>query len=139
MWNFRPILLVEDDAIDALTVKRALKHLNFHNHLIHLKDSREALEYLKAEANTKPSIIILDLNTPKMNGFELLEIIKFDERLKEIPVVMLTMSEASQDIDKSFKQNVAGYFVKPIDFDHFIKAFDAIYKYWALSELPSDR
>jgi CheY-like chemotaxis protein len=139
MRKSRPVLLVEDDDIDAMTVKRALQHLHSPNDLIHLNDGQEALEYLKAESGTKPSMIILDLDTPRMNGFELLETIKSDDMLKEIPVIVLTTSETKQDIEKSFSLSVAGYIVKPVDFDIFVETFGTINNYWSLSELPSDR
>ena len=139
MKNSRPILLVEDDIVDVMTVKRALRHLQIDNPLVHLKDGKEAFEYLKDESNTKPNIILLDLNIPSMNGFELLKSIKAEERLKSIPVVVMTTSEITQDIDESFNLSVAGYVVKPLDFDQVIKAFGTINKYWSLSELPGDR
>jgi CheY-like chemotaxis protein len=137
MLNSRPVLLVEDDDVDTMTIKRALKHLKVPNHLVHLKDGKEALEYLQAKTYTKPSIIILDLNTPRMNGLELLKIIKVDDVLKMIPVVVLTTSEADQDIEESFSLSVAGYIVKPVDFDKFVTAFRTFHLYWSLCELPN--
>lgn len=139
MKKSRPILLVEDDAVDVMTVKRALRHLHIDNPLVHLKDGKEAFDYLKDESNTEPNIIILDLNIPSMSGFELLKSMKADERLKSIPVIVMTTSETSQDIEESFNLSVAGYIVKPLDFDQVVKGFGTINKYWSLSELPGDR
>jgi CheY-like chemotaxis protein len=137
MRDSRPILLVEDDDVDALTVKKALQHLKIPSKLVLLRNGEKALEYLKSETETKPSIIILDLNIPRIDGFELLKIIKADDKLKEIPVIVLTMSDVRQDINESFSQSVAGYIVKPIDYDYFIKSFGTLDMYWSLSELPS--
>ena len=93
MRNSKPILLVEDDRVDAMTVKRALKDLNVTNLLVHTLNGEEALEYLTGEGNERPCIILLDLNMPRMNGIEFLKIIKADDELKKIPVVVLTTSE----------------------------------------------
>jgi len=139
MRSSKPILLVEDDSVDAMTVKRILEHLKVSNNLVHLNDGKEALEYLRIEGNTNPSIIILDFNTSRMNGFEFLKIIKADELLKTIPVVVLTTSQARKDIDESFDRSVAGYIIKPIDYDQFVKAFRTVHLYWSLSELPDGR
>ena len=83
MKNLKPILLVEDDSVDAMTVKRALKELNVTNQLVHSIDGEQALEYLKADDNKKPCVILLDLNMPKMNGIEFLQAVKEDEKLKK--------------------------------------------------------
>jgi CheY-like chemotaxis protein len=135
----KPILLVEDDDVDIMTVKRAFQHLNIPNRLVHLRNGIKALEYLNAQTNSRPLMIILDLNMPRMNGLELLKIIKADDVLKEIPVVVLTTSDVFEDIEESFNMSVAGYIVKPIDFDHFVKVFGTIHTYWSLCELPDAR
>jgi CheY-like chemotaxis protein len=139
MKMLKPILLIEDDIVDFMTVKKALQHLKILNDLIHLKNGGEALEYLEDETKTKPSIIILDLNIPRIGGLELLKIIKANETLKSIPVIVMSTSEMDEDIEESFSLSVAGYIVKPVDFDHFVKAFGAVYNYWCLSKLPSER
>jgi CheY-like chemotaxis protein len=107
MRNSNPILLVEDDNVDVMTVKRALKDLNIKNQLVSTANGEEALEYLKNNDNNKPCIILLDLNMPKMNGIEFLTIIKADKTLKTIPVIVLTTSSQQQDIAESFKFSVA--------------------------------
>jgi len=132
----KPILLVEDDKVDAMTVKRALKDIKVMNGLTHTVNGEEALEYLRGESNKKPCIILLDLNMPKMNGVEFLKIVKEDEELKKIPVVVLTTSKDEQDKIESFKLSVAGYIVKPADYKKFVEAVRTIELYWTLSELP---
>ena len=138
MRTSNPILLVEDDTVDVMTVKRALKDLNIKNQLVSTANGEEALEYLKNNGNGKPYIILLDLNMPKMNGLEFLQIIKADESLKKIPVVVLTTSSQQQDIAESFKFSVAGYIVKSVDYKEFKEAINTINVYWTLSKLPSD-
>jgi CheY-like chemotaxis protein len=139
MRNLKPILLVEDDSIDAMTVKRALKDLKVTNPLIHVVNGEEALEHLRNESNTKPCVILLDLNMPKINGIEFLRIAKEEKELKKIPVVALTTSNEAMDIDSSFEFGVAGYIVKPTDYKKFVDAIRAIDLYWTLSELPKER
>ena len=137
MKNLKPILLVEDDSVDAMTVKRALKELNVTNQLVHSIDGEQALEYLKADDNKKPCVILLDLNMPKMNGIEFLQAVKKDEKLKKTPVVVLTTSKEQDDVTTSFRFSVAGYMVKPVDYKKFVEAIRAINLYWTLSELPN--
>ncbi len=136
MRSSKPILLVEDDKVDAMTVKRALKELSVANQLVHQINGEEALEYLRSESNGRPCVILLDLNMPKMNGIEFLEIAKADDELKQIPVVVLTTSNSEQDRAESFKLSVAGYIVKPTDYKKFVEAIKTICDYWTLSELP---
>ena len=136
MHNSSPILLVEDDLVDARTVERALKDLNATNPLNHSINGEQALEYLLSEGNKKPSIILLDLNLPKMDGLELLKAIKADELLKRIPVVVLTTSKNNEDIVQSLELSAAGYMVKPTDYKGFVEMMRTIVSYWSLSELP---
>jgi CheY-like chemotaxis protein len=137
MRNLKPILLVEDDSVDAMTVKRALKELKVINKLIHTLNGEEALNHLRAERNgSRPCIILLDLNMPKMNGVEFLKVAKADDKLKLIPVVVLTTSKEDRDVVESFKLGVAGYIVKPVDYKKFVESIRTIDLYWTLSELP---
>jgi CheY-like chemotaxis protein len=129
-------MLVEDDEVDAMTVKRALKDLNVTNELIHKINGEEALEYLRNDAEKKPCVILLDLNMPKMNGIEFLKIAKNNEQLKKIPVTVLTTSTGERNIVESFEFSVAGYIVKPVDYGKFVEAIRVINLYWTLSELP---
>ena len=134
----RPILLVEDDRVDAMTLKRALKDLKVANQLVHKLNGEEALNYLQDESNDKPCVIILDLNMPKMNGMEFLKIAKADDILRRIPVVILTTSKDEWDRFQSFDLSVAGYIVKPADYKRFLEAIRTIHLYWTLSELPDN-
>ncbi|MHC4241604.1 MAG: response regulator [Planctomycetota bacterium] len=136
MRSSKPILLVEDDNVDVMTVKRALKDLKINNPLVSTANGEEALEYLKNNGNTRPCIILLDLNMPKMNGIEFLKIAKADDTLKKIPVIVLTTSSQQQDIIESFKLSIAGYIVKSVDYAEFTKAISTINLYWTLSKLP---
>ena len=135
--NERPILLVEDDKVDALTVERALDDINVPNKLIHFRNGEEALEYLESTDPKKlPGIILLDLNMPKMNGIEFLREIKDREVLRRIPVIVLTTSAEEQDKIESFRLSVAGYMVKPVNYDRFIDMMKTINSYWNYSQLP---
>ena len=136
MRNSNPILLVEDESVDVLTVKRALKDLEVPNELVPAHDGEEALEYLRSQSNTKPCVILLDLNMPKMDGAEFLKIVKADEALKKIPVIVLTTSNTEQDIVESFNLGAAGYMVKSIDYHKFKETINTIDLYWTLSKLP---
>ena len=138
MRSSKPILLVEDDNVDVMTVERALKDLNIKNQFVSTANGEEALEYLNNNGNKKPCIILLDLNMPKMNGIEFLKIIKANDALKKIPVVVLTTSSQQQDVIESFKLSVAGYIVKSVDYARFAEAIRTINLYWTLSELPSN-
>jgi len=136
MKGKKPILLVEDDNVDTMTVTRALKEIHVSNNIINVGNGIEALEYLRNENNETPCIILLDLNMPKMNGIEFLEVVKHDERLKMIPVVVLTTSKEEQDKVDSFRLSVAGYMIKPVDYRQFVEVVRTINVYWTLSELP---
>jgi len=138
MRNCKPIMLVEDDTIDAMTVRRAFRDLNVTNPLAHALNGEEALAYLQNSDNERPCVILLDLNMPKMNGIEFLKVAKADPSLRRIPVVVLTTSNEERDIVDSFKLSVAGYIVKPVDYRKFVEAIQTIDLYWTLSELPGD-
>ena len=137
MHNSKPILLVEDDEVDAMTVERAFSELKVTNKLVNKLDGKEALEYLRGNGSQKPCVVLLDLNMPRMNGFEFLKVVKADDILKRIPVVVLTTSNSDQDIVESFNLSVAGYIVKPVDYKKFVEAMRIIDMYWTLSELPN--
>ena len=136
MQDLRPMLLVEDDSVDAMTVKRTFDDMKVANQLVHTVSGEEGLEYLRNQGNQKPCLIFLDLNMPEMNGIEFLKIVKADEILKRIPVVVLTASKDEQDILESFRLSAAGYIAKPVDNEKFVEAIRVINLYWVLSELP---
>ena len=136
MRSSKPILLVEDDQVDAMTVKRALKEIKVTNRLDIVNNGEAALTFLRNSENENPGIILLDLNMPKMNGIEFLKIAKKDESLKKIPVVVLTTSKEDQDKVDSFNLGIAGYMIKPVDYRQFVEVVKTIDLYWTLSELP---
>lgn len=131
-----PILLVEDDQVDVMTVKRALKEIHVTNAVVNLENGEEALKYLRDPKNAKPCIILLDLNMPIMSGIEFLQVAKHDAKLKRIPVVVLTTSEEQQDKVNSFDLGVAGYMAKPVDYRQFVEVMRSINAYWTISEMP---
>ncbi len=130
------ILLVEDDRVDAMTVKRALRDIKVTNPLNIAENGEKALEFLRDSKNQRPAIILLDLNMPKMNGIEFLKIAKQDSELKQIPTIVLTTSKDDWDRIESFKLGVAGYMLKPVDYIQFVEVMKAIKIYWTLSEMP---
>jgi len=132
----KPILLIEDDLIDKMTVERALKEIRVTNRLDFVGNGEEALDFLRDPTNEKPGIILLDLNMPKMNGIDFLKIAKQDPALKRIPVIVLTTSKDERDRVDSFNLGVAGYMIKPVDYMQFVEVVKAIDLYWTLSELP---
>ena len=136
MKNKKPILLAEDDRVDVLTIQRALKEIKVVNRLDVVVNGEEALRFLRDPAHEKPCLILLDLNMPKMNGIEFLKEFKQDERLKMIPVVVLTTSREERDKIESFNNGVAGYMIKPVDYKQFVEVLRAIDLYWTLSEFP---
>lgn len=137
MRDLRPILLVEDDSVDAMTVERSLRDLEIANQLVRVVNGEKALEYLR-DANAKePCIILLDFNMPEMGGMEFLKIIKEDEELKRIPVIVLTTSKEQEGKAESFGLGAAGYIVKSVDYMDFVEVIRIIDLYWTVSELPS--
>ena len=132
----KPILLVEDDQVDKMTVVRALKEIHVTNPLVHRENGEDAVNYLQDPASDRPCIILLDLNMPIMNGIEFLKTIKNDGNLKRIPVVVLTTSEEQQDKVNSFDLGVAGYMAKPVDYRQFVEVMRSIDAYWTISEMP---
>ncbi|MGB1204234.1 MAG: response regulator [Chitinophagales bacterium] len=136
MRTNRPILLIEDDEVDAMTIKRAIKEIKIANPLVWRENGEEGLLYLKEKANFRPSIILLDLNMPRMGGLELLAIIKEDPKLRNIPVIILTTSSHDEDRLRSFNLSVAGYMIKPVDYKNFVQVIKAVNMYWTISEMP---
>ncbi|MFX1514374.1 MAG: response regulator [Promethearchaeota archaeon] len=114
-----PILLVEDDEIDVLIVKDACKNISISDQLIVAKNGVEALKLLRDANREKPGVILLDLSMPKMDGFEFLRILKQDDILKTIPVIVVTNSKDEKDMVESRRLNIAGYFVKSTDYSQF--------------------
>jgi|SRR3989344_2112203 len=133
------VLLVEDNMGDAELTIRALRKSNMANKLVHLENGADALDYIFAEGiyvhrniENMPRVILLDLNMPKVNGIEVLQRIKADERTKKIPVVVLTSSKEDPDIERCYELGVNSYIVKPVEFEKFIKAVSELGLYWLL-------
>ena len=129
MNNNKPILLVEDDMIDVMTVKRALKEIKISNEIIVADNGESALEILE-KIETKPCIILLDLNMPKKDGREALKEIKQDKKFRQIPIVVLTTSKAEEDIVKTYDLGVNSYISKPVTFDGMSKVVKTLDQYW---------
>jgi CheY-like chemotaxis protein len=131
------ILLVEDDEVDVMTVKRAFQKANITNPLFVASNGIEALELLRRdELPAQRRLILLDVNMPKMNGIEFLRELRADPKLQTISVVVLTTSNEERDRIEAFKLNVAGYLLKPVTFGQFAEVMGTINKYWALMEMP---
>ncbi|MEZ4888177.1 MAG: response regulator [Chitinophagales bacterium] len=136
MTTNRAILLVEDDMVDIMTVKRAVKELQINNPLIVARNGEEGVSYLETCREDLPFIILLDINMPRMNGIEFLKIVKQDKTFRTIPIVILTTSQEEQDRYESFHLGVAGYMVKPVHYQQFVELIRMINSYWSISELP---
>lgn len=131
------ILLVEDNPQDAELAIRALKKNNLANHLLHLEDGKEALDFLFNENNDMPKLILLDLKMPRVDGLEVLKALQSDERRRLIPVVIMTSSKEERDIVESYKLGVNAYIVKPVDFDQFVQAVSQVGLFWlVLNQAP---
>ena len=131
------ILLVDDDEVDVMTVKRAFARANISNPIFVATNGLEALEMLRKDAiPAKRRLVLLDLNMPKMNGIEFLRELRADPDLQHVTVVALTTSNADRDRVEAYKMNVAGYLLKPVTFQQFAEVMATINKYWALMEMP---
>ncbi len=131
-----PVLLVEDDDVHVRIFERAFKETGVDSPLFVTPNGEEALAFLRDSDNPAPGVIVLDLNMPRMNGFEFLRILNLDESLKKIPVVVLTTSGDRRDIEECFDLGVAGYMIKPVSYEEFLDMTGAIVRYWTYSELP---
>ena len=137
------ILLIEDTMSDAEMTIYALNQNNLANKVLHLRDGAAALDYLFAEGSYAgrniedvPKVILLDLKMPKVNGLEVLQRIREDERLKRIPVVMLTSSKEDPDIKRCYDLGVNSYVVKPLEFEEFRIAISNLGLYWMIINQP---
>jgi two-component system response regulator len=133
------ILLVEDNMSDAEMTIRALTKNHLMNKLMHLKDGAEALDFIFGQGKWEgrnveqtPRVILLDLKMPKVNGLQVLERIKSDDRTKKIPVVVLTSSNEDPDIQTCYRLGVNSYVVKPVQFEKFVRAVSELGLYWVI-------
>lgn len=143
MIELKTILLAEDNPKDIELTVEALEENNLANHIEVVRDGVEALEYLRCEGNFinrrggNPAFILLDIKMPRMDGIELLRIIRSDPKLKMIPVVILSSSREERDLITSYNLGVNAYVVKPVNFNEFMEAVKQIGIFWAvLNELP---
>ena len=136
------ILLVEDDARDVELTLTALEEYNLANEVIVARDGEEALEYLysrgkfKTRSSGNPAVMLLDLKLPKVDGLEVLKQIKSEEKLRMMPVVVLTSSKEEKDMVASYKLGVNAYVVKPVDFHEFVNAIKELGVFWAVINEP---
>jgi CheY-like chemotaxis protein len=135
------ILLVEDDELDVMNVRRAFKKNNIVNPLYVAGDGIEALRMLRGQAGGQAipedrRIILLDLNMPRMGGIEFLRELRADPKLRATTVIVLTTSDEERDKVSAYDLNVAGYIVKPITLAAFVEIMAALNKYWTVNELP---
>ncbi len=142
MSNLGRILLVEDDPNDVELSLTALEEYNLANEVVVTRDGAEALDYLycrgdyAARSNENPAVLLLDLKLPKVDGLEVLQQIRSDEKLKMIPVVVLTSSNEEKDMVASYKLGVNAYVVKPVDFHEFVNAVKELGVFWAVINEP---
>jgi CheY-like chemotaxis protein len=134
------ILLVDDSENDVALARKALAAVSFVNRLQVVHDGLEALAYLRRQPPyqeaTRPNIVLLDINMPRLNGFETLEAIKADPALRALPVIMLTVSSRDEDIIKSYRRGACTYVRKPLEFSEFVEAMQRLELYWTLGTIP---
>lgn len=128
----RSFFLIEDSTADADLIIRVLKKNDKSIQIYHAQDGEEAIQMLNSWAAgfPNPMIILLDLKLPKIDGLEVLKIIKEDKRFRSLPVIVLTSSNQNQDIQKAYQLGANSYIIKAIDFDEFSKAIELIQQYW---------
>ena len=131
--NSGPILIVDDDKLEVLLVKRSLSKLGSSKQIDHVGNGLEAIQYLN-DSNNNPSIILLDVNMPKMNGLEFLRERDSNPEWLKIPTIILSSSNESSDKEKALKLGACGYMIKPMEFEDMTKMLKAILDYWSLSE-----
>lgn len=130
------ILLIEDDTIEVMKFNRVIKTLGLNHKIIEANNGEEALSILK-DKEIIPDIIILDLNMPKINGIEFLQILKADDYLKYIPAIILTTSNNHKDVLECYKIGIAGYVLKPLKYDDYVERIRKMLEYWSTNELIS--
>ncbi|MBW4602306.1 MAG: response regulator [Calothrix sp. FI2-JRJ7] len=134
------VLLVEDDEVDVMNLKRAFKKANIKNPIFTASNGYEALEILRDTSDTKmPSerrLVLLDLNMPKMGGIEFLQELRSDQQLRVTPVVVMTTSNQDKDRLEAYNLNIAGYLLKPVTFASFTELIATLNSYWMLCEMP---
>ena len=136
MHNSLHILLIEDDTIEIMKFNRVLSSLKLNHEITEVNNGEEALDLLQ-NAKRLPDIILLDLNMPKMNGIEFLQILKNNEVFKFIPTIILTTSNNERDVLECYKIGIAGYILKPLKYEEYRSKIRSLLEYWSLNELKS--
>ena len=134
MTNKLKILLIEDDAIEVMKLNRTIKSLHLNHTIIEVNNGEEALAFLEKK-ECIPDVIFLDLNMPKINGIEFLQILKNDAVLKYIPTVILTTSNNRKDVLECYKIGIAGYVIKPLKYEDYVEKIKRTLEYWSINEL----
>jgi CheY-like chemotaxis protein len=142
LTELRPILLVEDNPRDLELTLTALEKCQLANEIIIARDGAEAVDFLFSQGSHQgrehgdPTVVLLDLKLPKIDGLEVLAMVKGDEKLRHIPIVMLTSSCEEQDLVRSYELGVNAFVVKPVEFSQFFKAIQDLGVFWALLNEP---
>ncbi|SPE62720.1 Response regulator rcp1 [Verrucomicrobia bacterium] len=142
MAELKRILLVEDSKKDVELTLNALEEHHLANEVVVVRDGAEALDFLhrrgkyEGRPDELPAVVLLDLKLPKVDGLEVLRELKADDRLKILPVVMLTSSREEQDLVRSYQLGVSAYVVKPVDFDQFARTVKELGLFWAVINEP---
>lgn len=142
MADLKPILLVDDSANDIELTLAALAENHLANEVVVARDGAEALDYMyrrgifRLRSEGHPAVILLDLKLPKVDGMQVLETVKRDENLRQVPVVMLTSSQEERDLLRSYKLGVNAYVVKPVDFSEFVNEVKNLGLFWAVINHP---
>ncbi|TWO32705.1 response regulator [Seonamhaeicola sediminis] len=128
------ILLIEDDMIEVMKLNRTISKLNLSHKIVEANNGEEALKILQNKSDL-PDIILLDLNMPKLNGIEFLNILKNDEVLKYIPTIILTTSNNQKDLLECYRIGIAGYVLKPLKYEDYVSKIEKLLGYWSINEL----
>ncbi len=128
------ILLVEDNLIEIMKMKRTISLLQLNHTINEAKNGEEALQFLEDKSNI-PDIILLDLNMPKISGIEFLKILKANDDLKHIPTIILTTSNNQKDLLECYKTGMSGYVLKPLKYEDYVKKIEKVLAYWSVNEL----
>ena len=128
------ILLIEDDMIEVMKLKRSISKLDLNHKIIEANNGEDALKILSNKDNI-PDIILLDLNMPKISGIEFLSILKKDDTLKYIPTIILTTSNNHKDLIECYEIGIAGYVLKPLKYEEYVSKIEKLLAYWSINEL----
>lgn len=134
MGNLLRVLLIEDDKIEVMKFNRTISKLQLNHQIIEANNGEEALNIL-TKRDRLPDIILLDLNMPKVNGIEFLNILKKNDYLKYIPTIVLTTSSNHKDMLECYKIGIAGYVIKPLKYEDYMKKINKVLSYWSNNEL----